>query len=150
MISRVPVVTSIRFGMRIISCGPINATFANPVENNANSPHPQSALRQLRAEFSSQGTWAAILGIAAILTFAGAFETGELMPFGPRLGRTVLTIRDLHKSYGDKVLIDGFDFDMPVNGQMMRFRVVGSEGENEVLEFVARHDQPQGEAGGEA
>jgi hypothetical protein len=62
------------------------------VENNADAPAPHSALRQLRREFSSPVAWAVLLGIAAILTIAGAFETGDLMPFGPRLAYWVILV----------------------------------------------------------
>lgn len=55
------------------------------MENNADTRDPHPALRQLRREFSAPGAWAAVFGVAAILTFAGAFGTGDLMPFAPRL-----------------------------------------------------------------
>ncbi len=35
------------------------------------------------------------------------------IPFGPRLGSKVVTMRGVNKAYGDKVLLSDFDFDMP-------------------------------------
>jgi ATP-binding cassette ChvD family protein len=46
------------------------------------------------------------------------------LPTGPRLGDKVLSVRGLRKAYGDKVLIDGLDLDLPPGG------IVGVIGEN--------------------
>ncbi len=35
------------------------------------------------------------------------------IPFGPRLGSKVVTLRGVSKAYGDRVLLSDFDFDMP-------------------------------------
>ena len=39
-----------------------------------------------------------------------------VIPPPPRLGNTVVTARDVRKAYGDKVLLDGFSFDLPRGG----------------------------------
>jgi sulfate-transporting ATPase len=46
------------------------------------------------------------------------------LPSGPRLGDRVLSIRGLKKGYGDRVLIDGLDLDLPAGG------IVGVVGPN--------------------
>ncbi len=46
------------------------------------------------------------------------------LPTGPRLGDRVLTIRGLRKAYGDRVLIDGLDLELPAGG------IVGIVGPN--------------------
>jgi ATP-binding cassette ChvD family protein len=55
----------------------------------------------------------------------GARGVVELrLPTGPRLGDRVLSIRGLRKAYGDRVLIDGLDLDLPAGG------IVGVVGPN--------------------
>jgi ATP-binding cassette ChvD family protein len=46
------------------------------------------------------------------------------LPTGPRLGDRVLSIRGLRKAYGERVLIDGLDLDLPAGG------IVGVVGPN--------------------
>ncbi len=43
------------------------------------------------------------------------FEEIQIPP-GPRLGNVVVEVNDLHKSFGDKVLVDGLTFTLPRNG----------------------------------
>ncbi|MQS10211.1 ATP-binding cassette domain-containing protein, partial [Streptomyces alkaliphilus] len=43
------------------------------------------------------------------------FEEIQIPP-GPRLGNVVVEIEDLHKAFGDKVLVDGLSFTLPRNG----------------------------------
>jgi sulfate-transporting ATPase len=44
-------------------------------------------------------------------------ETKELyIPPGPRLGNSVVEATDLHKSFGDRVLVDGLSFTLPPGG----------------------------------
>jgi len=44
-------------------------------------------------------------------------ETNEIyIPPGPRLGDVVVQAKDLHKSFGDRLLLDGLDFDLPPGG----------------------------------
>jgi ATP-binding cassette ChvD family protein len=48
------------------------------------------------------------------------------IPPGPRLGQIVIEAKDLHKGFGDRVLIDGLSFTLPPNG------IVGVIGPNGV------------------
>src|SRR4051812_7896442 len=48
------------------------------------------------------------------------------IPPGPRLGNVVLEAKDLHKGFGDRLLIDGLSFSLPRNG------IVGVIGPNGV------------------
>ncbi|QTD98621.1 energy-dependent translational throttle protein EttA [Streptomyces cyanogenus] len=43
------------------------------------------------------------------------FEEIQIPP-GPRLGNVVVEVNDLHKSFGEKVLVDGLSFTLPRNG----------------------------------
>ncbi|MFR9796194.1 energy-dependent translational throttle protein EttA [Streptomyces sp. MS06] len=43
------------------------------------------------------------------------FEEIQIPP-GPRLGNVVVEVDDLHKSFGEKVLVDGLSFTLPRNG----------------------------------
>jgi sulfate-transporting ATPase len=44
-------------------------------------------------------------------------ETNEIyIPPGPRLGDVVVQAKDLHKSFGDRLLLDGLNFDLPPGG----------------------------------
>ncbi|NUO58140.1 MAG: energy-dependent translational throttle protein EttA [Hamadaea sp.] len=53
------------------------------------------------------------------------FEEIQIPP-GPRLGNTVIEVKDLVKGFGDRVLIDGLSFSLPRNG------IVGIIGPNGV------------------
>src|SRR5690606_36451112 len=53
------------------------------------------------------------------------FEEIQIPP-GPRLGGTVVEVKNLTKGYGDRVLIDGLNFSLPPNG------IVGVIGPNGV------------------
>ncbi|GAA1903507.1 energy-dependent translational throttle protein EttA [Lapillicoccus jejuensis] len=53
------------------------------------------------------------------------FEEIQIPP-GPRLGSTVIEVKDLKKGFGDRVLIDGLSFSLPRNG------IVGVIGPNGV------------------
>jgi energy-dependent translational throttle protein EttA len=48
------------------------------------------------------------------------------IPPGPKLGQVVLEVKDLHKGYGDRTLIDGLTFELPRGG------IVGVIGPNGV------------------
>ncbi|MFK4146385.1 energy-dependent translational throttle protein EttA [Streptomyces sp. NPDC004065] len=43
------------------------------------------------------------------------FEEIQIPP-GPRLGNVVVEVNDLHKAFGEKVLVDGLSFTLPRNG----------------------------------
>ena len=53
------------------------------------------------------------------------FEEIQIPP-GPRLGSTVIEVKDLQKGFGDRILIDGLSFTLPRNG------IVGVIGPNGV------------------
>jgi ATP-binding cassette ChvD family protein len=58
-------------------------------------------------------------------SYEGARGDVELrLPTGPRLGDRVITVKGLKKAYGDRVLIDGLDLDLPPGG------IVGVVGPN--------------------
>lgn len=42
-----------------------------------------------------------------------ADELDLMIPFGPRLGKTVLSLRDLGKGYDGRILFEGLEWDMP-------------------------------------
>jgi len=70
-----------------------------------------------------------------------AQELDLRLPFGPRLGRTVLTIRELHKAYGDRVLIDGLDFDMPP-GAIVGVTGANGLGKTTLVNMIVGREQP--------
>ena len=54
------------------------------------------------------------------------------IPPGPRLGDTVIEVKDLAKAYGDKVLIDGLSFSLPKAGIV---GVIGANGAGKTTLF---------------
>ncbi|HFE36959.1 MAG TPA: energy-dependent translational throttle protein EttA [Gammaproteobacteria bacterium] len=75
------------------------------VRSNAKGRHAKSKARLTRFnELSSQ-------------EFQKRNETKEIyIPPGPRLGDVVFEINDLHKAFGEKLLIDGLSFRLPPGG----------------------------------
>ncbi|MBI3268354.1 MAG: energy-dependent translational throttle protein EttA [Planctomycetes bacterium] len=63
------------------------------------------------------------------------------IPPGPRLGQQVVTARGLRKGYGDTVLIDGLDFDLPPGGIV---GVIGANGAGKTTLFrmIVGEEQP--------
>ncbi len=61
-----------------------------------------------------------------------ARELEIAIPPGPRLGDTVIEVRDLAKAYGDKVLIDGLSFSLPKAGIV---GVIGANGAGKTTLF---------------
>lgn len=52
-------------------------------------------------------------------------NSGQIyIPPGPRLGSVVVDVKNVRKSFGDRLLIDGMDFSLPANG------IVGVVGPN--------------------
>ena len=71
-------------------------------------------------------------------------ETKEIfIPPGPRLGDTVIEARDLRKGYGDQLLIDGLDFNLPRGGIV---GVIGPNGAGKTTLFrmLAGQEKPDG------
>ena len=63
------------------------------------------------------------------------------IPVGPRLGQKVLVASDLHKAFGDRVLFDGLDFDLPRNGIV---GVIGPNGvgKSTLFQRIVGQEQP--------
>jgi len=69
-------------------------------------------------------------------------ETNEIyIPPGPRLGDLVLEVKDLKKSFGDKLLIDGLSFQLPPGGIV---GVIGPNGAGKTTLFrmITGEEQP--------
>ncbi|WP_033212708.1 energy-dependent translational throttle protein EttA [Kitasatospora phosalacinea] len=64
------------------------------------------------------------------------FEEIQIPP-GPRLGSVVIEVDDLHKSFGEKVLIDGLSFTLPRNGIV---GVIGPNGAGKTTLFKMLQD----------
>src|SRR5512141_3064830 len=74
-------------------------------------------------------------------------QTRELeiaIPPGPRLGDTVIEVKDLAKAYGDKVLIDGLSFSLPKAGIV---GVIGANGAGKTTLFRMLVGQEPPDAG---
>jgi energy-dependent translational throttle protein EttA len=65
------------------------------------------------------------------------------IPPGPRLGEKVLTVSDLRKGYGDRLLIDGLSFDLPRAGIV---GVIGANGAGKTTLFrtITGEEAPDG------
>ena len=75
-------------------------------------------------------------------------QTRELeiaIPPGPRLGDTVIEVKDLAKAYGDKVLIDGLTFSLPKAGIV---GVIGANGAGKTTLFRMLVGQESPDRGG--
>ncbi|MCW9057342.1 MAG: energy-dependent translational throttle protein EttA [Gammaproteobacteria bacterium] len=71
-------------------------------------------------------------------------ETNELfIPPGPRLGDLVVEAKGLRKSFGDQVLIDGLDFNLPRGGIV---GIIGPNGAGKTTLFrmIVGQEQPDG------
>lgn len=72
-------------------------------------------------------------------------ETNELfIPPGPRLGDVVIEAKDLSKGFGDRVLIDGLDFNLPPGGIV---GVIGANGAGKTTLFRMLVGQEQPDSG---
>jgi energy-dependent translational throttle protein EttA len=75
---------------------------------------------------------------------ANVQEDGEVdlqIPPGPRLGDKVLTIRGLRKGYGDRTLIDDFDFDFPP-GAIVGIIGPNGVGKSTLIRMIAGEEKP--------
>ncbi|MFT5200542.1 MAG: sulfate-transporting ATPase, partial [Planctomycetota bacterium] len=63
------------------------------------------------------------------------------IPPGPRLGDKVVHIRDLKKGYGDRVLFEGLDFDIPPQAKL---GVIGGNGRGKttLLRLILGEEEP--------
>jgi sulfate-transporting ATPase len=63
------------------------------------------------------------------------------IPFGPRLGSKVVAMRGVNKSYGDKVLLRDFDFDMPP-GAIVGVTGANGLGKTTFVNMIVGREQP--------
>ena len=102
------------------------------VRSNPKGRHAKSKARLARfAEISSK-------------EYQKRNETNELfIPPGPRLGDLVIEARGLTKSFGERMLIDGFDFDLPPGGIV---GVIGANGAGKttLIRMLIGQEQPDG------
>lgn len=69
-------------------------------------------------------------------------ETSELfIPPGPRLGDKVLTVENLNKSYGDRVLIDNLSFSIP-KGAIVGIIGPNGAGKSTLFRMILGQEQP--------
>ncbi|MDR5609377.1 MULTISPECIES: energy-dependent translational throttle protein EttA [unclassified Arsenophonus] len=69
-------------------------------------------------------------------------ETSELfIPPGPRLGDKVLTVENLSKSYGDRVLIDNLSFSIP-KGAIVGIIGPNGAGKSTLFRMISGQEQP--------
>jgi len=73
-----------------------------------------------------------------------ARELEIAIPSGPRLGDTVIEVRDLRKGYGDRLLIDGLTFSLPKAGIV---GIIGPNGAGKTTLFRMIIGQEQPDAG---
>ncbi len=72
-------------------------------------------------------------------------ETNEIyIPPGPRLGDLVIEARGLRKAYGDKLLFDGLDFNLPAGGIV---GIIGPNGAGKTTLFRILTGQETADAG---
>jgi ATP-binding cassette ChvD family protein len=72
---------------------------------------------------------------------APADELDLRIPFGPRLGNKVVSLRGVKKAYGDKVLLDGFDFDMPP-GAIVGITGANGLGKTTLVNMIVGREEP--------
>ncbi|HIG70134.1 MAG TPA: energy-dependent translational throttle protein EttA [Myxococcales bacterium] len=70
-----------------------------------------------------------------------AEELDLRIPFGPRLGSKVLSLRDVSKGFDGKVLIDHLDFDMPP-GAIIGITGANGLGKTTLVNMIVGRDKP--------
>ena len=70
-----------------------------------------------------------------------ADELDLMIPFGPRLGKTVLSLRDLGKSYDGRTLFEGLDWDMPP-GAIVGITGANGLGKTTLVNIITGKDTP--------
>jgi len=70
-----------------------------------------------------------------------ADELDLRIPFGPRLGSKVLSLRGVTKRYDDKTLFEGFDFDMPP-GAIVGVTGANGLGKTTLVDIITGREQP--------
>ncbi|MFT7287537.1 MAG: sulfate-transporting ATPase [Halieaceae bacterium] len=71
-------------------------------------------------------------------------ETNEIyIPPGPRLGDKVIEVRELSKSYGDRLLFDGMSFSVPP-GSIVGIIGANGMGKSTLFRLITGADQPDG------
>ena len=70
-----------------------------------------------------------------------ADELDLMIPFGPRLGKTVLSLRDLGKSYDGRLLFEGLDWDMPP-GAIVGITGANGLGKTTLVNIITGKDSP--------
>ena len=63
------------------------------------------------------------------------------IPFGPRLGTKVVSLRGVKKGYDGKVLLDGFDFDMP-QGAIIGVTGANGLGKTTLVNMIVGREEP--------
>ena len=63
------------------------------------------------------------------------------IPFGPRLGSKVLSMRGVSKGYDGKTLLDGFDFDMPP-GAIVGVTGANGLGKTTLVNMIVGREEP--------
>ena len=63
------------------------------------------------------------------------------IPFGPRLGSKVVTLRGVNKAYGDRALLSDFDFDMPP-GAIVGVTGANGLGKTTLVNLLVGREQP--------
>ncbi|MBB83697.1 MAG: energy-dependent translational throttle protein EttA [Deltaproteobacteria bacterium] len=71
-----------------------------------------------------------------------ADELDLRIPFGPRLGSKVVSMRGVKKAYGEKVLLDGFDFDMPP-GAIVGITGANGLGKTTLVNMIVGREEPE-------
>ncbi|MEM9174707.1 MAG: energy-dependent translational throttle protein EttA [Myxococcota bacterium] len=72
-----------------------------------------------------------------------ADELDLRIPFGPRLGSKVVSMRGVQKSFDGKVLLDGFDFDMPP-GAIVGITGANGLGKTTLVNMIVGRETPDG------